>query len=101
MAVLVMEATRRRAETPRSTWGRLLRLIFVILVIEQVARFAVEVFADGFEGREADGFGFACFQDGEVLRSDADGGSEFVQPHFSFRHHDVQVNNDWHVCFLI
>ena len=75
----------------------LFTIYYWFLVIQQVAWFAVEVFADGFEGGEADGFGFASFQDGEVLRSDADGGSEVVQPHFAFRHHDVQVNNDWHI----
>jgi len=38
-------------------------------VFQNVAGLAVKVLAYGFERGEADGFGFAGFEDGQVLRS--------------------------------
>jgi hypothetical protein len=39
---------------------------------EDVSGLAVEYVAEGFEGGEADGFGFAGFEDGEVGERDVD-----------------------------
>ena len=45
----------------------------VIFPFEDVSGLAVEFFADGFKGGEADGFGLTGFEDGEVEEASACG----------------------------
>ena len=47
-------------------------------VLEDVAGLAVEGFADGLEGGEADGLGLARLEDGEVGLGDADTLGQFL-----------------------
>ena len=50
----------------------LIYFLFIWPVFQDVSWLAVEFFADGFKGGEADGFGLAGFEDGEVGCGDAD-----------------------------
>ena len=49
-----------------------IHFLFIWSVFQNISRLAVQFFADGFEGGEADSFGLACLKDGEVGGSDAD-----------------------------
>ena len=49
-----------------------IHVLFIWPVFQDISRLAVEFFADGFKGGEADGFGLAGFEDGEVSSRDAD-----------------------------
>ena len=53
--------------------------------------------ADGLDRGEADCFGFAGFEDGQVLWSYIHGGGQVVQPHFALGKHHVEVNDDGHI----
>ena len=46
--------------------------LFIWLVFQDISGLAVQFFADGLKGSEADGFGLSCLEDGEVGGSDAD-----------------------------
>ena len=46
--------------------------LFIWPVFQDISWLAVEFFADGFKGGEADGFGLACLEDGEVGCRNAD-----------------------------
>ena len=52
-------------------------------VFQNIARLAMEMFADRFECGEADGPGFAGFEDGQILRGDVHAVGQVVQPHFA------------------
>jgi len=65
-------------------------------VFQNVAGLAVEVLAYGFERGEADGFGFAGFEDGQVLRSYVHGLGQIVQPHFALGENHVEIDDDGH-----
>jgi hypothetical protein len=65
-------------------------------VFQNFRRLAFERFANGFERGEADGPGLAGLEDGQVLRRNADGISQIVQPHFPHRQDDVEINDDGH-----
>ena len=49
-----------------------IHVLFIWLVFQDISWLAVEFFADGFKGSEADGFGLACLEDREVSSRDAD-----------------------------
>ena len=49
------------------------------------------MFADSIQGRKADGFSLACFQDGKVGNGDADFLGEFAQLHLALGKHHVQI----------
>lgn len=49
-----------------------IHVLFIWPVFQDISWLAVEFFADGFKGGEADGFGLAGFEDGEVSCRDAD-----------------------------
>ena len=57
--------------------------------LEDVAWLAVEGAADGVEGRETHGLGFAGFQDGEIGDSDAHALAQFIERNLATRHHHV------------
>ncbi len=63
---------------------------------EDVAGLAVERGADGFEGGEADGPGFAGFQDGEVGQRDVDCLGEFGEGHVAAVEDFVEFDGDGH-----
>lgn len=46
--------------------------LFIWPVFQDISGLAVQFFADSFKGGEADSFGLACLEDGEVGGSDAD-----------------------------
>lgn len=47
-------------------------LFFILSVFQNIPGLAVQGFADGFQGREADRLRFSGFQDGEIGHRDAD-----------------------------
>ena len=47
--------------------------ILLLRILDNISWLAVEFFADGFKGGEADGFGLAGFEDGEVEEASACG----------------------------
>ena len=49
-----------------------IHFLFIRPVFQDISWLAVEFFADGFKGGEADGFGLAGFENGEVGSRDAD-----------------------------
>ena len=49
----------------------LIHFLFIWPVFQNISWLAVQFFADGLKGSEADGFGLACLKDGEVGGSDA------------------------------
>ena len=63
---------------------------------QNFAGLTFERFADGLERRETDGFGLTGFEDGQILRRDADGVGEVVQPHFALREHYIEIDYDGH-----
>ena len=67
--------------------------LFSIFVSEfqYIPRLAIQFPADGFEGREAHGFGLPRLQDGEVGGSEVDSFGQFAERNLSFRHHYVKV----------
>lgn len=73
---------------------RSVRTVFHIL--QNIARLAVQRFADGFERAETDGFGFARFEDGEVRERDVDLFGKFVERHFAPGHHHIKVYDYGH-----
>ena len=72
----------------------------VLLVLQNIAGLALERLADGFERGEADGFGFAVFQDRDVGDRDADAVGEFGDAHLALRQHDVDVDDDGHASLV-
>ena len=65
-------------------------------ILQNVRRLAVQDPADRVERRKTDRLRFAGFQDGHVLRRDADCGSKFVQTHFPFRQNHIQIHDNRH-----
>jgi hypothetical protein len=63
---------------------------------QNFARLASKRFADCFECRETDRLGFPGFEDGQVLRRDAHGLRQVIQPHFPLRQNDVEIHDDGH-----
>jgi hypothetical protein len=63
---------------------------------QDFAGLAVESFADGFERGEADGFGLAGLEDGQVLRRAVHGGGEVVKSHFALCENHVEIDDDGH-----
>src|ERR1035437_3318400 len=72
-------------------WGRLRRAVF-----QNFAGLALQVFANGCERGEADGFGLAGFEDGEVLRGDVHAIGQIVQPHFALGENHVEIDDYGH-----
>ena len=66
------------------------------VVFQYIAGLAVQGFANGFQGGEADGFGFAGFEDGKVAHSYAHLFRKLGEAHFSFGQHNVQVYDNGH-----
>jgi hypothetical protein len=66
----------------------------VVSVLQDIARLAVQRLADRFQGRKADGFGLFIFQDGKIRQRDAHLLGELGDAHFSFRQHDVDIDDD-------
>lgn len=66
-----------------------IHVLFIWLVFQDISWLAVEFFADGFKGGEADGFGLAGFEDGEISSGDADFVSQLIGFHLSLGQHDI------------
>jgi hypothetical protein len=64
-------------------------VLFVGAVFEEVGRLAVEFATDALEGTEANGAGFAGFEDGEVGRGETHAFGEFGKRYFPLGHHYV------------
>ena len=56
----------------RSAFLITIHVLFIWPVFQNISWLAVKFFADGFKGGEADGFGLACLEDGEVGCRNAD-----------------------------
>ena len=69
-------------------------LLGVGAVFEDVAWGAVEDAADGVEGREAHGLGFAGLQDREVGYGDAHALAQFVERHLAAGHHHIKIHDN-------
>ena len=52
--------------------------------------------ADGFQRGEADGFGLAGFEHGQILRRDVHAIGEVTQAHFALREEQVEIDDDGH-----
>lgn len=65
--------------------------LFLLTILEYIARLASQLAADGLECGEAYGLCFSGLQDGEIGRSEFDSLSEFAERHFSFCHLHIQV----------
>ena len=65
--------------------------VFCRYVLEYVAWLAFQYAADGRKGGKTHGFGFACFQYGQVGGGDVHFFGQLAERHFPLRHHDVYV----------
>jgi hypothetical protein len=65
-------------------------------ILQNFAGLAVQVFADGFEGGEADGAGATGLENGKVLGRDVHGVGQVVQAHFALGEDDIQIDDDGH-----
>ena len=65
-------------------------------VFQNLPRLAVEMFADGFQRREADGLRLAGFEDGKILRRDVHAIGQVVQAHFALGENYVEIDDDGH-----
>ena len=65
---------RYRPSSPKESLQLLFLRYFLFIwpVFQNISWLAVQFFADGLKGGEADSFGLACLEDGEVGGSDAD-----------------------------
>ena len=65
---------RYRPSSPKESLQLLFLRYFLFIwpVFQNISWLAVQFFADGLKGGEADGFGLAGFEDGEVSSRDAD-----------------------------
>ena len=63
--------------------------LFIWPVFQDISGLAVQFFADGVKGGEADSFGLACLKDGEVGGSDTDFISQLIGFHLSLGQHDI------------
>lgn len=71
-------------------------LAAIWFISQQVSGLAVEGLAQGLQRGEADGFGMAVFQDGEIGEGQVDPAGQFVQAHFPAGHHDIEIDDDRH-----
>ena len=64
---------RYRPSSPKESLQLLFLRYFLFIwpVFQDISGLAVQFFADGLKGSEADGFCLACLKDGEVGGSDA------------------------------
>lgn len=65
-------------------------------IFEDIAGLAVERFANGFERREAHGFGFAVFEYGKISHGNANFLGELGDAHFALGQHHIYVNDYCH-----
>ena len=63
----------------------------LLLVLEDVAGLAVEGFADGLEGGEADGLGLAGLQDGKVRLREAHALRQLAERNLTLGHLYIEV----------
>ncbi len=61
---------------------------------EDVAGRAVQDAADGVEGREAHGLGFAGLEDREVGNGDAHALAQLVERHLAAGHHHIKIHDN-------
>lgn len=64
-------------------------LILIGSILQYVPRRALQLAADGIEGAEADGFGLARLEDGEVGLGEADALGQLVGAHLAHGQHYV------------
>src|SRR5690554_353284 len=76
-----------------------LQLFLFIHPLKDIAGLTVQLPANDLKRAEADGFGFSCFQYGEVGRGDTHSFRKLVKRHLLLRHLHIQVYDDWHTGF--
>ena len=69
-------------------------------VLKQVARLALEHFANALHGGETHGLDVAAAHARNVHRRDVDALREFVDRHLTIRHHSVETRNNRHISSL-
>lgn len=74
--------------------GCFLFLTFLLHILQNVPRLAVEGLADGVESGEADGLGFVGFEDREVGIGDADDFGQLPQLHLFLGQLDIEVDDN-------
>ena len=70
----------------------------VVHKLQQVARLAAELMAQGHERGKADGLGLVVFENGQVCGGDADALGQLPGGDFALGHHDVQIHENFHAA---
>ena len=68
----------------------------LLAVFQNFPGLAVEMFANGFKGREPDSLCLPSLKDGQVLGGDANAIGQVVQPHLPLGEDYIKVDDDGH-----